>query len=78
MLGESTLRGANLVKKMYYSKNKFNIILGVVFTSIFYVAFWVQQIKWIFETRSLTQFMLPFKGEYFFKIIIIIHTLSLV
>jgi len=42
MLGESTLRGASLGKKMYYLENKFNIILGLGFLFSFYLAFWVQ------------------------------------
>ncbi len=56
------IEGANLGKKKYYFENKFNIILGVGFLFFLYLAFWVQQIKWIFDSRFLTQFMLPFKG----------------
>jgi len=35
MLGEITLRGANLGKKMYSFENRFNIILGVGFIFFF-------------------------------------------
>jgi hypothetical protein len=63
-----TLRGTNLVKKMYYFQNKFNIILGVGFTFFFYVAFWVQQIKWIFDTLHVTfQRRIFFQDYYYFS-----------
>ncbi len=48
------IEGANLGKKMYYFENKFNIILGVGFLFFLYITFWVQQIKWIFDTIHVT------------------------